>query len=511
MSVSASAASGHNGAVAAGHRLAAETARDVLCEGGSSVDAAIAGSAVQCVVEMPWCGLGGDAFALVREVDGTVHALNGSGCAPHDIARVLAKGARVPRFGPLSTGVPGLVDAWYELHDRFGKMPMNVLLDPACRIAREGVADPRLTKALSNLPGIDGGEQLASLTASNGRFCQPDLAETLTAIAGEGRSVFYEGEIGARIAEHVLDRGGALSRDDLAAHRSAWCEPMVSTYRDSTIYTQPPVSMGVLLLVALRLFEQLYPGGVVGDPVDTIDAMVRIKKIVFGRVFPRLGDPRVVQNPDVLDEKFLAGLHDDVAADLALAPSGNDTTTLAVTGGDGATISFIHSLFNEFGARELVPGAGIVLNDRLANLFVDAAQPNGLVGGKRPMHTLHSYVVERADGTAIAGATPGGRGQIQTNLQVLVEIIDRGSDLEQAIDRPRWVHGMPRTSPTDDTVYVEAALADLGTALAERGHRVEVLDGDKDDQFGSCTMVAATENTRNAAADRRRSATAVAY
>ena len=483
----------------------------MLSDGGSSVDAVIAGSAVQCVVEMPWCGLGGDAFAMIREVDGTLHALNGSGCAPQEIARVLGTGARVPRFGPLSTGVPGLVDAWYELHDRFGKMPMNVLLGPACRIAREGVSDARLTSALTNLPRLDGGDQLAALTTSEGEFRQPDLADTLSAIAAEGRSVFYEGEIGARIAEHVQERGGALSRDDLAAHRSDWCEPVASAYRDATIYTQPPVSMGVLLLVALRLFERLHPEGVSGDPVDAIDAMVRIKKIVFGRVFPRLGDPRVVTNPNVLDEKFLAGLHDDVAADLALAPSGTDTTTLAVTGADGATISFIHSLFNEFGARELVAGAGIVLNDRLANLVVDAALPNGLAGGKRPMHTLHSYIVERADGTVIAGATPGGRGQIQTNLQVLVEIIDRGTDLAQAIDRPRWVHGMPRTSATDDPVYIEGALTDHRAALPARGHHVEVLDGDKDDQFGSCTMVAANANTRIAAADRRRSAAAVAY
>jgi gamma-glutamyltranspeptidase/glutathione hydrolase len=509
--LSVSSASGHGGAIAAGHRLAADVARDVLCDGGSSVDAVIAGSAVQCVVEMPWCGLGGDAFALIREVDGTVHALNGSGAAPHDIARVLGRGERVPRFGPLSTGVPGLVDAWYELHDRFGKMPMSVLLGPACRIARDGVADPRLTNALSKLPHIDGGDQLVSLTARDGEFRQPDLAETLGAIAAEGRSAFYEGEIGARIAEHVLDRGGALSRDDLAAHRSDWCEPVSSTYRDARIYTQPPVSMGVLLLVALRLFERLHPDGVIGAPVDAIDAMVRIKKIIFGRVFPRLGDPRVVDNPDVLGEKFLAGLHDDVVADLALAPSGADTTTLAVTGNDGATISFIHSLFNEFGARELVAGAGIVLNDRLANLFVDPAQPNGLVGGKRPMHTLHSYIAERADGTVIAGATPGGRGQIQTNLQVLVEIIDRGSDIAHAIDRPRWVQGMPRTSAIDDTVYLEAALADHGAPLTAMGHHIEVLDGDKDDQFGSCTIVAADTNTRTAAADRRRSAAAVAY
>ena len=509
--MSISTASGRSGAVAAGHALAADAARDVLREGGSSVDAVIAGSAVQCVVEMPWCGIGGDAFALIREVDGTVHALNGSGSAPRDIVRAMGAGGHVPRFGPLSTGVPGLVDAWYELHDRFGKIPMGVLLGPACRLAFDGVADARLTKAIGRLPDLDGGRQLASLTASGERVRQPDLASTLRAIADEGRSAFYEGEIGARIVEHVRARGGALSRDDLIAHRSEWAEPLSTTYRDTTVYTQPPVSMGILLLVALRLFDQGGAAGVVGDPVDAIDEMVQIKKLVFDRVLPRLGDPRVVGNPDVLSDEFLARLRNDSLTDAAVIPSGTDTTTLVVTGPDGATISFIHSLFNEFGARELVPGAGIVLNDRLANLVVDPSHPNGLAGGKRPMHTLHSYIVERADGSVIAGATPGGRGQIQTNLQVLVDIIDGRRELEDAIDRPRWVHGMPRTSNADDTVYLEVGLGEVREALARKGHHVAVLDGDKDDQFGSCTLVSTDSHTRKAAADRRRSAVAVAY
>jgi gamma-glutamyltranspeptidase/glutathione hydrolase len=507
--LSTSAASGANGAIAAGHRLASEVARDVLADGGSSVDAVIAGTAVQCVVEMPWCGIGGDAFALVREEDGTMHALNGSGRAPRDIGRVIGTRRQVPRFGPLSTGVPGLVDAWYELHDRFGKIPMRALLEPACRLARDGVVDARLAQAIGHLPDLDGGQQLASLTAHDGRLRQPALAETLLAIATEGRSVFYEGEIGARIVAHLRDRGGALTRDDLSTHRTQWAEPAVCTYRNATIYTQPPVSMGVLLLVALRLFEQRSIA--VDDPIDVIDHMVRIKKLVFGQVFPQLGDPHVVANPDVLDERFLADLHDDAAADLSLAPSGSDTTTLSLTGPDGTTISFIHSLFNEFGAREFVPDAGIVLNDRLANLVVDSSQPNGLVGGKRPMHTLHSYVVERSDGAVFAGATPGGRGQVQTNLQVLVDIIDRGHELARAIDQPRWVHGLPRASAADDTVYLEAGLSEHRAALVRRGHQVEVLDGEKDDLFGSCTLVATDSHTRHAVADRRRSAAAVAY
>jgi gamma-glutamyltranspeptidase/glutathione hydrolase len=197
-----------------------------------------------------------------------------------------------------------------------------------------------------------------------------------------------------------------------------------------------------------------------------------------------------------------------------LVPSGTDTTSLAIVDGSGMAVSFIHSLFNEFGARELVPETGIVLNDRLANLRVDPAHPNGLAPGKRPMHTLHSYVAQRSDGTLITGATPGGRGQMQTNIQVLLNVLERGDDLQAAIDRPRWLSGMPRVSPEDDTLYLEGRLGDgFGRRLTELGHRVEVFHEDADDHFGSCTAVARSGDGQvlSAAADHRRSAQALAW
>lgn len=490
-----------NAAISAGHQLAADTARDVLAVGGATVDAAIAAAAVQCVVEMPWCGLGGDTFALVHDGKRTT-SLNGSGCAPAGVRAALGERSSVPRFGALSVGVPGTVSAWFELHARFGRTPMAELLEPAAYYARRGVRDERLARAVH-----EHAETLAGwdIDFDGLLLVQPALAATIDEVRQGGCAAFYHGDIAERIASAVGAEGGALSRADLAAHESQWADPLSVSFRGARVHSQVPVSMGVLFLAALRLFERRYQHYDYSE-LDAIDAMVAIKKAVFGRIFPQLGDPRLVTNPDVLSDIYLAAIED--TEECSLLPMGADTTTLAIAGPDGMTVSLIHSLFNEFGARVMVPGTGVVLNDRLANLKAGQG-PNALLGGRRPMHTLHTYVVERTDGVVIAGATPGGRGQVQTNLQVLANVFDRGDDLQTAIDRPRWVHGMPRVSPTDDTLYLESGLAAHADALRARGHRIELLAGDHDDHFGSCTVVARGAGMLAAAADRRRSAASI--
>ena len=365
------------------------------------------------------------------------------------------------------------------------------------------------TAALDRIDTFGTDSPLRPLALAARPLRQPDLADTIESIASEGRCLLYEGELGAKISKYAQERGGALSRADLLAHHSQWAAPLKVRYRDATVYSQPPVSMGALLLVALRLFEQRHNTS--ATEVDTIREMVAIKKLVFGRVLPLLGDPRIIANPDVIDEKFIATLHTAGEPTTTLAPTGSDTTTLAVAGPDGMSISFIHSLFNEFGARELVPGTGIVLNDRLANLDTSSGLPNQLAGGEAS--NAHAAQLPRRTNRrhSDCGRNAGWARQVQTNLQVLTQIIDRRLDLQSAIDLPRWVHGMPRVSPTDDTLYLEAALAHHRNALIAEGHRVELLPGDNDDHFGSCTAVASTGNRKTAAADHRRSAAALTY
>lgn len=516
--------SGRYGAVSAGSALAAGAAMRVLQDGGNAVDAAIAGSAVQCVVEMPWCGVGGDLFALVRLPDGSTAGLNGSGVAPAAVLDALGDARKVPRFGPVSPAVPATVDAWGMLHAAHGAMPWAELIDPAVHYAADGVPlDRRLIGALGAIGRLEGGEQLAPLVedvtlAPGALFRQLDLADTLQAIADDGPAGFYAGEVAKRIAAHVGSRGGALSVDDLAAHRGRWVAPLSATYRGATVHTNAPVSMGVLLLVCLRAVERAYPDGLAMDDAALTAALVHLKQLVFADVLPLLGDPRTAVNPDVLTNGMVAEIAARLVAKAPPAavaptvPAASDTTSIAVTAADGTSACLIHSLFNEFGSRELVPGTGIILNDRLANLQRNGG-PNGLAPGKHPMHTLHCYLADLPDGTTMIGATPGGRGQVQTNLQVLIDVLDRGNGLQAAVTRPRWVNGVPRRAPDDRTVYLEAGLAEQAGPLRATGHAVEVADPHLDDHFGNCTVVArnATGDAHFAAADHRRAGHAAVW
>jgi gamma-glutamyltranspeptidase/glutathione hydrolase len=508
-------------AVSAGSAAAADVAMDVLRDGGSAVDAAIAGSAVQCVVEMPWCGVGGDAFVLVRDASGDVVGFNGSGAAPRAVVDAAGGLSKVPRFGPVSVAVPAIVDAWSSLHERFATATLGDLLEPARRLAGDGFPlDARLSRALSRIPTLEGGEQLAPLVAGRelsvgDRFVQADLAETLGAIAADGRDTFYRGVLAKHIVDHVAKRGGALGLDDLATHHGEWVAPLSVTYRGATVHSNGLVSTGVLVLLALRVLERLWPNGLPADDVAVVDTLVRLKVLLFGTVSPRLGDPRQVEVPDVLAdgtvERLVAelrGFHPATATAVD-APAAADTTSLAVIAPDGSAACIIHSLFNEFGSRELVPDTGIVLNDRLANLVVGGDHANALVPGRRPIHTLHGYVAQQADGRYAVGATPGGRGQVQTNLQVLIRLIDRDEPVQRAITAPRWVHGMPRSISDDDTLYLEEGLAQLAGPLGALGHVPQVVGSDDSDRFGNCTIVASRDGTLEAAADHRRGGKAV--
>ncbi len=266
----------------------------------------------------------------------------------------------------------------------------------------------------------------------------PELAATIQSVIDHGRDGFYEGAVASRIAQHVQASGGALSMADLAAHRGTWSAPLAVPFRGSIVHVQPPVSMGVLLLVALRLAERMAPAAMTADLVRRTDLLVGIKHTVFRRALADLGDPAFV--PDRAHELLAdAWIEASLFAEPSVAAvpgGGGDTTSIAVTDSSGTTISLIHSLFNEFGSRVLVPGTGLVLNDRLANLRTAPGPANALAGGKRPMHTLHSWVADLADGRVMSGATPGGRGQVQTNLQVLLGVIDDGLGLADAVGRP---------------------------------------------------------------------------
>lgn len=572
----------------------------MLSRGGSAVDAAVAAAAVQCVVEFPWGGIGGDAFVLVREpsdrddrlqpsrvsetsqsLSGEVAhgranrlqpslsskgrdlssltvALNGSGTAPVGLEAAVQSGSKVPRFGPVSVAVPGFADAVCRAHARFGTLPLTDLFAPATELARAGVVlAGELGRAAERVvPDLEPDSPLrqvleGALARPDKTLALPALAGTLEVVAADGPDAFYRGPISESLTTWVQSRGGVLDPDDLAVHSSEWVEPITTAYRGATVAVHPPVSLGCVALLELRLYERLALSGADhGDPVR-IDAMVRCKHAALADVLAVLGDdPGAAERAEHLlsDEHVEArvrGLMEAAPEDLihpatglaqaagasrtvglgqstalsspaagprraAAGPAagdGADTTCVAVADGRGQQAVIIHSLFNEFGSRELDPATGVLLNDRLGNQTVGPG-PGRVSGGRRPLHTLHAFSVERGGAPSMMGATPGGRGQFQTNFQVIVNALDGGMGLQAAIDAPRWLSGAPRRPGADRRLHLEPSLGpEAARRLRDRGHDA-VLTGPHDTElFGSVTAVGlAAEGSLAAAADRRREA-----
>ena len=523
---------GNCGAViSAGCREAADVGAAVLASGGNAVDAAIAASAVQCVRELPWCGLGGDAFALVSDPAGDLEALNGAGAVPTALATASIPGGRLPRFGPLSISVPGLVDAWRRLWERHGSRPLTALIEPAAELADEGFAlDDAFARALDRVRAAVGPDDpfVPEFCEGNGsaagdRFRLPALARTLREISAGGPSAFYTGSLASDLVSTVDRLGGLLSADDLAAHSCDFEPPITVRYGSADVSVTPPVSMGWVLLQQLLLYERL-DGRLIDGEADRIDLMVRCKHAAFSDLagmpsWQEASDVTAVLGEDSLDRWY--SIIDDqrrsvlapVGAPTApAATGGTDTTCLSVADGRGLMVTFIHSLFNEFGSRVVVPGTGVVLNDRLAKQPAHLGPNGGSDRPRRPLHTLVGYHVDHR-GRRLVGATPGGRGQVQTNFQVLRAVIDDGADPQAAVDGPRWLSGAPRLPDADDLLFLEPGFPSyLGSELARRGHPVAAGGEASDvDLFGSCTIAGTGPQGSETfgAADHRRGAALV--
>jgi gamma-glutamyltranspeptidase/glutathione hydrolase len=515
------------GAVSAGHPLAASAALQELMSGGNAVDAALAASAVQCVVEMPWCGLGGDLFLMVYTPETGVQTLNGAGRAPAGIETIVGPGGKVPRHGPASIGVPGLPQAWDRGCERFASKPLAALLGPAISYARDGFPmNARFAGSVSNLAGSnDVGPGLARLIAElrpavGAPFTQPDLGESLELIGSAGSQAFYRGPLAEQIASAVAARGGVLSESDLAEHSVDWSDPLEVSYRGLQVYEQPLTSLGCLLLAELRILEgfdlsRMEPGG-----AELIDLLVKCKEAAFADS-AWLGDPEFVAGRvgELLGDERIGHWRRTLAraatpTPLSLQPAGLDTTSTVVADGNGNVACIIQSHFNEFGSRELVDGTGILLNDRLANLTLDPASPNGLAGRKRPLHTLNTYMLCRDGRPVLAGATPGGRGQVQLNLQVICDVVDFGMDVQQAVDAPRWISGGAYRGLSENALYVEPSMnAETVAGLQALGRSVETGSAAESDLFGNCTVVACdpASGVLQAAADARRDGSAAGW
>jgi len=473
--------------IASVNPLASAAGLRVLQAGGNAVDAAIAAGAVLTVVE-PWSGqLGGDAFLLVAWAQtNTVTAINGSGAAPlaASVDRYVALG-QIPESGWLAATVPGLVDAWRVANERWGTMSLGGLLADAVHYADRGFPlTARQARTNQEMVATAGSAETRAVFFPEGRppaagylLRQPDLAQTLRTLQSDGARAFYEGEVADAIVRASTRLGGVFSIEDLARHRTDVLPPVETTYRGWTVVEQPPVSQGLILLIALNILEK---GALPDDQTDRVHLQVEAHKLALQQRLSKVGDPRV--GPLDMDELLskekaavLAGRIDKRrAAALTPQPAGHpDTTYLCVVDEARNVVSYIHSLYAGNGV--VAGDTGILLNNRMCCFSLEEGSPNRLAPGKRPIHTLNSWMLLRDGQPHTVGGTPGSFWQVQTNLQLISNLLDRGMPPQAAVDAPRWRMG-PQTSWSDSSLELEGRFGEATAGSLRRlGHQVGLI------------------------------------
>lgn len=481
------------GIVAAESPLAAQAGVHVLEAGGNAVDAAIAANAVMGVVAPMMNGIGGDLFAIVYEAKtGKLYGLNASGWAPQGLTIDFLRGQSIremPTDNVNSITVPGAVDGWQKLSERFGKKPLTEDLQAAIRTAENGFpvteqtgADWREGEALLSK---DVGAAETYLTSGHAPgigqiFKNADLAQSLRLIAEKGRNGYYLGVTAERIVDRVRKGGGRMSTEDLSQYSGEWVEPISITYRGWTVYEIPPNGSGMGALMMLNIMEQFPLGSSGFGTTTTLHTMIEAKKLAYADLKRYLGDPRFSQLPvpALLSKEWAAGrskkidpqhANGDVGA--GEMRGGTDTTYLCVVDRDGNMVSLIQSNFSAFGSGIVAPGTGFVLHNRGALFTLDPSSPNALAGHKRPLHTIIPGFA-RKDSSIIAFGIMGGWNQSQAHAQFISDIADFGMNIQAAIEAPRFTK---RTFGGNDVELESRFGNNVREELASKGHQIHLL------------------------------------
>jgi gamma-glutamyltranspeptidase/glutathione hydrolase len=473
--------------VASSQPLASQTGLEILKGGGNAVDAAIAMAAVLNVTEPNMTGVGGDAFMMVYSAKTKkIEALNASGRAPRALTaeRVAGLGHKqMPLSGMETITVPGAFDGWVTLLEKHGTMKLPDLLAPAIALAENGF--PVMEKTVADwIPEVEKLRRTpasASTYLVNGEapkpgdiFVQKSLARTLRTLAKGGRDAYYRGEIGRAIVDYCQKNGGYLTMEDLAEHKSTWVEPISTTYRGHTLYEFPPNNQGLTALLLLNILEGVDLASMRNDPARYYHTLIEATKIAFADRNRYIADPAFAKVPvqELLSRDYAAKRRALINPDKAIDPPaygevkmGSDTTYFTVVDKDRNAVSFINSLFNSFGSGVVAGETGIMLHNRGTGFVLQAGHPNRLEPGKRPFHTLIPAMVFKDGRLLMTYGVMGGDIQAQGHAQVLINLIDRGLNLQQAIDAPRVRYVSGRGVMLEDTLP-PSVVADL----VARGH-----------------------------------------
>lgn len=483
------------GIVAAESPLAAQAGARILEKGGNAVDAAIATNAMMGVVSPMMNGIGGDLFAIVYDAKANkLYGLNASGWAPKALTPELLKkkGLRdMPQTGVNTITVPGTVDGWQKLADKFGRKKLSDDLAAAIQTAHTGFPVTEWVAAYWNTTTdyLRGDDAAAQLYLPQDRppkagdvFSNPDLAWSLQQIAAHGRDAFYKGEITKKILETIQRHGGVMTAQDMADYSSEWIDPISTTYRDWTVYELPPNGQGIAALEMLNIMET-FPLGQQKDfgygSTKALHAMIEAKKLAYSDLIKFIGDPRGQKLPvaTLLSKERAAERAKLIDPDHANcevggeARVGNDTTFLTVVDRDGNMVSLIQSNYNEFGSGIVAPGTGFALHNRGALFSLDPDSPNLLAGHKRPLHTIIPAFAEKGD-TRVAFGIMGGWNQSQAQAQFVANLVDFKMNIQAAVEAARFTK---RTFGGCDVQIENRISQKVRDELTAKGHKIEVV------------------------------------
>ena len=484
--------------------LATQVALDILKAGGNAVDAAIAANAVLGLVEPTGNGIGGDLFAIVWDAKTQKsYGLNASGRSPYDLSFDYFRKngiTRIPALGPLPVSVPGCVDGWFELHKKFGKLPVSDILKPAITYAREGFPVSEVIAyywnsnaiKLQKYPGFKEIFMPDGKAPAKGEiFRNPYLAETLEKIAIGGRDAFYKGEIAQKIADYMKEQGGFLSMRDLADHHSDWVEPISTNYRGYDVWELPPNGQGTAVLQQLNMLEKFDVASMGYGSPEYIHAFIETKKLAFEDRAKYYSDPDFNQIPirkliskEYAKERLKLYDYEKAAKSVQAGnlETGN-TIYLTTADKDGNMVSLIQSNYRGMGSG-MTPGKlGFVLQDRGEMFIIDQNHMNKYEPHKRPFHTIIPAFITKDGKPFISFGLMCGSMQPQGHVQMVVNLIDFGMNLQEAGDAPRICHE-GSSEPTGETmtdggiVYLESGLPyETVRSLLGKGHQIQYING----------------------------------
>ena len=479
---------GQNGMVATSHPLATQIGLDILKKGGTAIDAAIAANVALGLMEPTGNGIGGDLFALVWDAESKkLHGLNASGPAPKDISIDYFRDndlEKIPSYGPLPVTVPGAVDGWIKLHEKFGKLEFRTLFEPTIAYAKNGFPVTETIayylknsqKRFEKYPNFNElWVKNGSMPAKGEIFKNPQLAKTLETIALKGREGFYEGEVANVMVDFIQSQGGFLTHEDLSSFHSEWTPPVSSNYRGYDVWELPPNGQGIAALQILNILEKFDLKKMGLFSAEYIHLFTEAKKLAFADRAKYYADPNFSSIPvqELISKEYAAERSKRIdfekpsQTDEAGILKSGDTIYLTAADQYGNMISLIQSNYRGMGSGMVPPGLGFMLQDRGELFSLDPDHKNSLEGGKRPFHTIIPAFVTKDGEPFMSFGVMGGATQPQAHAQIIINMIDFELNLQEAGDAPRIVHS-GSSQPTDEVML------DGGTLSIERGFGSEI-------------------------------------